>query len=66
MSKSKLSINNPEEIKSKCQEWIANLVKTGIEHPVDITEEEIIKECKEIRKEIYKEIYGEEPDIPLP
>ena len=64
MSKIKPTENNPEEIELKRQEWIASLIKTGKEHPVDITQEEIIKGCKEIRKEIYEEIYGERPDTP--
>lgn len=63
---SKATANNPEEIETKRQEWIASLIKTGKEHPVDISEEEIIKECKEIRKEIYKKRYGKKPDTPLP
>ena len=31
-----------------------------------ISEEEIIEECKKIRKEVYEEIYGEKPDTSLP
>jgi len=66
MSKAKPIENNPEDIETKRQEWIASLTKTGIEHPVDMSEEEIIKECKKIRKEIYKKLYGKKPPTPLP
>lgn len=45
----------------RCQEWVNNLIQTGIKTPVDVSEEEIIESCKKIRKEVYKEIYGEEP-----
>lgn len=61
MPNSKIAKDKPDDIESKRQEWIANLIKTGIEHPVDISEEEIVRICKETRKKIYKEMYGEEP-----
>ncbi len=33
-----------DRIEEKRQEWIASLIKTGREHPVDISEEEIVEE----------------------
>ncbi len=45
----------------KRQEWVDSLIQTGIKSPVGISEEEIVSGCKETRKEVYKEIYGEEP-----
>lgn len=53
------SIVDKAEIKR--QEWIDSLIQTGIKSPVDISEEEIVRSCQETRKEVYKEIYGEEP-----
>ena len=47
-----------DRIEGKRQDWIAGLIKTGIEHPVDISEEGIVEECKEIRKELYQKKYG--------
>ena len=45
----------------KRQRWIKNLIETGSKNPVDEVEEEIVRACKETRKEVNKELYGEEP-----
>lgn len=42
----------------KRQEWVASLMKIGKERPVDVSEEEIVKESKKIRKELYQEEDG--------
>ena len=47
-----------DRIEEKRQEWIASLRKVGREHPVDISEKEIVQECKETRKELYQEKHG--------
>lgn len=56
----KKALTNKPEIELKSQIWITSLIKTGIEHSVDVSEEEIVKECEEIRKKIHKEIYGKD------
>jgi len=43
-----------DRIKEKRQEWIDSL-KIGKERPIDVSEEEIVRESKKIRKELYQE-----------
>lgn len=50
------SIVDSQELERR--EWIKSLIETGIKNPVEMSEEEIVKSCKETRKEVYKEFYG--------
>lgn len=59
--KPKSIVDKVDKAEIKRQEWIDSLIQTGIKSPVDISEEEIVRGCQETRKEVYKEIYGEEP-----
>jgi antitoxin MazE len=47
-----------DRIEEKRQEWVTSLMKIGKEHPVDVSEEEIVRESKRIRRELYQEEYG--------
>lgn len=47
-----------DNIESKRQEWIKSLIETGIKNPAEISVDEIVKSCKETRKEAYQEFYG--------
>lgn len=42
--------------KTDPQSWIKGLIETGSKNPVNVSEDEIIKGCKETRKEIYKRL----------
>lgn len=53
MKKTKSLINKN---KSTPKNWAKGLIATGTKNPVNVSEEEIIKGCKEIRKEIYKKL----------
>lgn len=53
-----------DSAETKRQAWIKNLIETGIKNPVRASEEEIeeiVEGCRKTRKEVYKELYGEEP-----
>ena len=48
-----------DKIELKRQKWVMGLIETGVKNPVKTDMEEIVEDCKGIRKGLFKEKYGE-------